>query len=220
MMLTDLATVKGVHVTASPSDQTEGTVLPDTAARRRTRRAIVDAAMRLLDRGVEPSVADIAAEAEVSRRTVYLHYPTLDQLLLDATVGLLNIDVDEALAAETSQDPRRRCDVLIHHLYAAMSASLPLGRKLVKLTVDAPAPASGQPRRGHRRVRWLEWVVQPVATDLPRRQLADLVSALSLVIGWESFIVLLDVRGLTPTAAQRVTAQAARAILDAALREP
>ncbi|HEY4315747.1 MAG TPA: hypothetical protein VGO19_09605 [Actinomycetes bacterium] len=36
------------------------------------------------------------------------------------------------------------------------------------------------------------------------------------MIGWESFIVLLDVRGLIPTAAHRVTRDAAVALVDAA----
>jgi predicted DNA-binding transcriptional regulator YafY len=43
--------------------------------------------MALLAQGAEPSVNDIAAAAEVSRRTVYMHFPTLDQLMLDATLG-------------------------------------------------------------------------------------------------------------------------------------
>jgi hypothetical protein len=40
------------------------------------------------------------------------------------------------------------------------------------------------------------------------------------VIGWEAFIVLLDVRGLTPDRARAVTLRTAQAILDAALAEP
>src|SRR4029079_151129 len=72
------------------------------AQRRRTRRAIVEAAAELLRAGAEPSVNEIAAAAEVSRRTVYLYYPTLDQLVLDATISTLNVDVDAALAAHTS----------------------------------------------------------------------------------------------------------------------
>jgi hypothetical protein len=60
-------------------------------------------------------------------------------------------------------------------------------------------------------------VLEPVRRQLTRRQHEDLVSALATVIGWESFIVLLDVRGLTPTAAQRVTRDAAVALVDAAL---
>jgi AcrR family transcriptional regulator len=189
----------------------------DSAQRRRTRRAIVEATARLLADGGDPSVGDIAAAAEVSRRTVYLHFPTLDQLLLDATVGMMNVDVDAALERETSQDPRVRVTTLVDELYATMAPSLPLGRKLIKLTVDGPAPEEGQPRRGARRVGWLEWAIEPVRRQLTRRQNEDLVSALATVIGWESFIVLLDVRGLTPTAAHRVTRDAAVALVDAAL---
>jgi hypothetical protein len=74
-----------------------------------------------------------------------------------------------------------------------------------------------QPRRGARRVGWLEWADEPVRRQLTRRHHEDLVSALATVIGWESFIVLLDVRGLTPTAAHRVTRDAAVALVDAAI---
>jgi len=185
------------------------------AQRRRTRRAILEATADLLRSGVEPSVNEVAASAEVSRRTVYLYYPTLDQLFLDATLGTLNVDVDAALEAQKSDDPRERLTTLITELFKAMETSLPLGRKLIKLTVDAPAPAERSSRRGHRRVAWIEWAVQPCRNHLSRRDHADLVSALALVIGWEAFIALLDVRGLTPKHARAVTIRAANAILAA-----
>ncbi|HEX3296183.1 MAG TPA: TetR/AcrR family transcriptional regulator [Nocardioides sp.] len=189
------------------------------AQRRRTRRAIVEAAAELLRTGAEPSVNEIAAAADVSRRTVYLYYPTLDQLVLDATIGTLNVDVDAALAAHTSDDPHDRLRTLVDEVFATMETSLPLGRKLIKLTVDAPAPAEGGPRRGHRRIGWIEWAVEPCRKRLTRKDYEDLVSALALVIGWEAFIVLLDVRGLTPGAARTLTVRTAEAILDAALTE-
>ena len=50
--------------------------------RRRTRAAIVTAAMGLLKDGPAPSMAQIADAADVSRRTIYLYFPTLEQLLL------------------------------------------------------------------------------------------------------------------------------------------
>jgi AcrR family transcriptional regulator len=187
------------------------------AQRRRTRRAIVEAAGELLRSGAEPSVNEIAAAADVSRRTVYLYYPTLDQLVLDATIGTLNVDVDAALAAQTSDDPHQRLRTLVNELFATMETSLPLGRKLIKLTVDAPAPAEGGPRRGHRRIGWIEWAVEPCRARLTRKDYEDLVSSLALVIGWEAFIVLLDVRGLTPGAARGLTQRTAAAILDAVL---
>src|ERR1700761_1868613 len=58
--------------------------------RKRTRRAIVEATMELLGEGATPSVGEIAARAEVSRRTVYTYFPTLDQLLVDASIGLIS----------------------------------------------------------------------------------------------------------------------------------
>ncbi|MDT4912857.1 MAG: hypothetical protein QOC66_1985 [Pseudonocardiales bacterium] len=187
------------------------------AQRRRTRRAIVDATMELLSRGVEPAVNDIAAAADVSRRTVYMHFPTLDQLVLDATVGLMNVDVDAALKRVRSDDPHKRLAVLIGELYDGMERSLPLGRRLIKLTVAAPSPADGGPRRGHRRIGWIEWALESLRPLLTERQFEDAVSSLAVVIGWEAFIVLCDVRGLAAPAARDITLHAALALLDAAL---
>ena len=58
--------------------------------RARTRADIVAAAIGLLKAGATPSMAEIAAAAKVSRRTLYLHFPTLDQLLTDARIGMLS----------------------------------------------------------------------------------------------------------------------------------
>src|SRR3954452_15325920 len=78
--------------------------------RRRTRAAIVAAAADLLRAGRTPSVNDVAEAADVSRRTVYLHFPTLEQLLLDATLGLLSQEaVDEAIdTADRGDDAGER----------------------------------------------------------------------------------------------------------------
>jgi AcrR family transcriptional regulator len=186
------------------------------AQRRRTRKAIVDATTTLLTRGLEPSVADIAAEADVSRRTVYLYFPTLDQLILDATVGAMTTDVDAALAKVQTDDPHVRVAALVNALSRNMTSALPLGRRLIKLTVDAPNDSTA-PRRGYRRVRWLEWSIEPLRPTLTEREFEDLVSALALVIGWEAFIVLIDVRGLTQRATREISLRAASTLIDAAV---
>lgn len=189
------------------------------AQRRRTRKAIVDATMSLLAQGVEPSINEIAEAADVARRTVYLHFPTLDQLLLDATVGLLSGAADTALGQIDSNDPRVRIAALVDALTANITEALPMGRRLVKLTVDAAAPAPGEPRRGYRRVRWIEAALEPLRTQLTSQQFEDLVSSVAMVVGWEAFIVLIDVRGLEPTSAGRICTHAAIAIIDAAVNE-
>src|SRR5690349_16848500 len=72
------------------------------AQERRTRKAIVDAAMALLAQGKTPSVNDVAAAADVSRRTVYLYFPAFEQLLMDATLGVLSQSPVDAALAKTA----------------------------------------------------------------------------------------------------------------------
>ncbi|OUC94456.1 TetR/AcrR family transcriptional regulator [Streptosporangium minutum] len=56
------------------------------------RLQITKAAMgvRLSAGGTTPSIDEIAAAADVSRRTVYMYFPSLDHLLIDATAGAIN----------------------------------------------------------------------------------------------------------------------------------
>jgi len=188
------------------------------AQRRRTRRAIVEATSRLLATGADPSVNDIAAAADVSRRTIYTYFPTLDQLLLDATIGAMNVDVEAAIDASGEPDVRDRIATLVAVLSDGMADSLPLGRKLIRLTVDAPSAGDG-PRRGYRRVAWIERALEPIRPRLSQGRFERLVSALSVVIGWEAFIVLFDVRGLSADQARETLTGAAIALVDAALVE-
>jgi AcrR family transcriptional regulator len=224
-----------------PAKGTRSDAGPGRAAqRRRTRAAIVDAATRLLGEGRTPSVDEIAAAADVSRRTVYMYFPTLDQLLLDATVGALSAtEMDAAMtAAATGDDPVAGVDALVSTSTRLAPVTLPLGRKIIRLTVDAEKPgepglhargpdaagpdAAGPgaaPRRGFRRVAWVEQAVGPLRSELTDEQFERLVSALCLVVGWEAQIILEDVRGLGPEEEERVLRWAARALVDAVRAE-
>lgn len=188
------------------------------AQRRRTRKAIVEAASQLLAAGADPSVSDIAAAADVSRRTIYSYFPTLDQLLLDAAIGAMTSSVEAALDA-AGPDPRSRLATMITVLTDEMGRTLPLGRKLIKLTVEAP-PGGPGPKRGYRRTAWIEKAIEPVRPRLTPHQFDQLVSTLSVMIGWEAFIVLFDVRGLDPAQARHIITSAALTLIDAALTQP
>lgn len=117
------------------------------AQRRRTRKAIVEAAVRLCADGATPSVDEIAAAADVSRRTVYTYFPSLDHLLIDATAGALNEPpVERALTDPAiADDPAARVDALIRTLLQYSPQSLPLGRRLIRLTVDQPVAETSGP---------------------------------------------------------------------------
>jgi AcrR family transcriptional regulator len=205
-----------VEIAAQPGRTGEGGA-GRAAQRRRTRRAIVEATSRLMAAGADPSINEIAAAADVSRRTIYTYFPTLDQLLLDAAIEAMNINVDEAMGAVGDQDVRARIGAMISVLAAGMAETLPMGRKLIRLTVDAPLSGAG-PKRGYRRVRWIEAALEPVRPQLSPDRFEHLVSALAVMIGWEAFIVLLDLRDLSSDQARVIITDAAVALIDAALR--
>lgn len=183
----------------------------------------MEAATRLLAEGADPSIAEIAAAADVSRRTVYEYFPTLDQLIIDATLGAMasaeygaELDLDRY-----GDDVHQRVDALIRTLLQMSDKALPLGRRLLRLTVDSTPPAGdgSTPRRGYRRVQWIEHAVEPLRGQLSAERFERLVSALAVVIGWEAMIVLRDTRSLPRATEQRVTRWTAHALIDAVLTE-
>jgi AcrR family transcriptional regulator len=190
------------------------------AQKRRTRQAIIAATQRLLADGHTPSIDEIAAAADVSRRTIYMYFPTIDQLLIDATSGLLSERTVEPLLAspDLSPDPRERVDALARSLLELAPEALPLGRRMLKLTVDSELP-SASPRRGYRRMEWIARVLEPLRGQLDDEQLERLTSALAIVLGWEAMIVLRDTRGLGPAEEERVIRWAARALVTVMLDE-
>jgi AcrR family transcriptional regulator len=194
------------------------------AQKRRTRKAIVDAAVALLARGETPSVTAVAAAADVSRRTVFLYFPTFDQLLVDATVGALSEPPVERVLAQAppGEQPAARVERLVRALHHVTPEMERLGRSLIRLTVaaDAPTPGAGMPRRGYRRVEWIESALAPWQGRLDRTRWRRLVCALAMVIGWEALIVQRDVCGLTEPEGEELSVWAARALVAAALGEP
>jgi AcrR family transcriptional regulator len=198
-------------------------VAPREAQRRRTRREIVAATQRLLQRGFAgPTVDDIAAEADVSRRTVYSYFPTIDQLVLDATAGLLaSGDVDRALteAESAGGSAEDRVAALVAALMGASAETLPLGRRIIRLTVDPPGGLDPTAGRGQRRVEWLERALAPLRPVLDDERFERLVSALSLVASWEAMVVLQDIRALDADAEREVMTWAAKALVSAALAD-
>jgi AcrR family transcriptional regulator len=172
--------------------------------------------MRLLSEGRTPTIDEIATAADVARRTVYTHFPTLDQLILDASMGAMAGSEVEA-EFEPDADAADRVDSIIETLYGHADEWLPLGRRMVALT--AAAPSTDRPRRGQRRVDWIERAVEPLRDRLSDEQRDRLVSSLCIVLGWEAMIVLQDIRGHARQREREVNSWAAQALVRAMLDE-
>jgi AcrR family transcriptional regulator len=188
------------------------------AQRTRTREAVVRAAAQLLAQGKTPSMAEVAEAAEVSRRTVYLYFPSHEQLLADAALEAARGVIEPSY--ERGGDVRERVDALVRALQSNAEATEDLGRIIIRHSIEPRSEGEREaavPRRGYRRVRWLEEALEPAREQLPEEDFERLVSALTLLVGWEALLILRDTRGLSAKEAEEVSAWAAQALLDAAL---
>jgi AcrR family transcriptional regulator len=176
--------------------------------------------MQLLSSGASPSMSEIAGAAQVSRRTLYMYFPTLEQLLIDATLGALSRNtIDPVLADSASSDPIARVEQLSRAMNSHSAETMHLGRALIRLTVEGDEPSAGGPRRGYRRVQWIERALAPAREKLTPTEFDRLVSALCVLIGWEPMIALKDTRSLTDQQADDVLSFAVRAVVEKALRD-
>jgi AcrR family transcriptional regulator len=186
------------------------------AQRRRTRAAILDASIDLVRAGRTPTIDEVAAAAEVSRRTIYMHFPTLDQLIIDATMQTLaGSDIATEFAPDSSA--LERVQTIVATLHRNAREWLPLGRRMVALT--ATAVPNGRVKRGHRRVEWIDRAIEPLRDQLTDEQHDRLASSLAILLGWEAMIVLRDIRGLGPRREKAVMSWAAQSLVRAMLEE-
>jgi AcrR family transcriptional regulator len=193
--------------------------------KQRTRSAIVDAARRLMDGGMTPTVAQAAALALVSRTTAYRYFPTQESLLLEvalhADVGdieaLVRTPVAPGDAAEHALQVLR---VFNEHVLDEEVRFRTALRVYQDMWLGAAADGEDAPvvREG-RRQRWFAEVLAPLQPDLGAEAWKRLVAGLSVLGGVEAMTVLRDVCRLDREDALAVSDWAARLLVAAARAE-
>ena len=189
----------------------------------RTRTAIVDAARRLQERDLTPTVAAAARDAKVSRATAYRYFPTQQALLIELGAERTYEPVEQLLAQMTSPDVEERLLSLIDAYEKAFERDEPRIRMAVGVYQDTwlrahrDGSATSLRLRQGRRMRWLDTVLQPLALPGERRQ--RLKTALALAFGPDSLIILKDVCGLSSAEASATLRRTALALLRAELSE-
>ncbi len=183
--------------------------------RNRTRRALVDAAARLMRSGTVPTVGEAAEAAEISRATAYRYFPT--QAMLLAEVALFDVGgplVDEP--GDEQLPPAEAVARLVRRVGEwAYDSEQPL-RTLLRLSLD---PSSRVRRPGHR-VAWIASVLDPVRGRIDDDTYEKLAASLTLLMGIDPIVVMTDIAGLDRERALDALEWSARSLVEAALRKP
>lgn len=185
--------------------------------KRRTRRALVEAAGRLIAAGGRPSVAEAAEAAEVSARTAYRYFPSAEQLTVEATLEATRRNMELSIDSGRPDEPvTDRVDRLVDALSQMTLDNEPLLRQMIKFTVDRDPIEPGVPPRPARRLEYVERALAPLRQRLAPDELDRLTFALTVVMGIESTLVLRDICGLGSDEILAVQHWTARALVRSA----
>jgi AcrR family transcriptional regulator len=188
----------------------------------RTRRRILVSAAALVAAGATPTVTEAADAAEVSRRTAYRYFPTQEKLLTEAALeglrGPMTAMLADAPSGSDAHDVGMRLSVLIEQMQSMAIRNESLLRTMIHQTVLERSSAA-MPRRGTRRIDWIEAALKPLAKRISAKAYARLVSGLALCGGIEALLVLRDICGLSEVEAIEVSRWAAQALLKQTLGE-
>jgi AcrR family transcriptional regulator len=177
--------------------------------KRRTRRAIIEAAAKLVRGGQQPSVAEAAEAALVSKATAYRYFPTQHSLLLEVGFEAMHPSAQSLLVGAPEDDPQVRFQTVLRAVHALMTSEEALFRTQMKVTQERWLESTNRDEqdpvvREGRRVEHIDAIIEPLLNELDGESLARLRSGLALVFGIEPIAILKDVCGLDSAEALKV----------------
>jgi AcrR family transcriptional regulator len=196
---------------------------PRANQKERTRSAVVAAATQLLREGGQPTVAQAAELAKVSRATAYRYFPTQEAMLVEvAQVNPATEPVERWLASLEGGEPADRLQGLQSTFNGVMITEEVAMRTGLRVYIDTWLESRRQGEtptavREGRRIRWLDEALEPVRQQLKPAQWRRLRSALALTLGVEALVVMKDVCKVSDEEAMATLEWAAQALLAAGL---
>lgn len=196
--------------------------------KRRTRDAVLGAARTLLDEGRVPSVGEAADAALVGRTTAYRYFPTQESLILEASmdsvVEVLDDDAtSDGTAGTATHDPAERVDRVLRTMHGQITEHEAAFRAIIRFSLEKHARLepgrTGEVRLLEgRRLLWMRDAVQAARDEMAPEVHDDLVAALAMLAGTESFIALQDAcRVDDPHERSRIIRWTARMVLAGAM---
>jgi TetR/AcrR family transcriptional regulator, regulator of autoinduction and epiphytic fitness len=192
--------------------ETDGRV----ARRQRNRDAVVDAIMVLVQAGeVEPSMADVAALAGVSERSIFRHFESREALLAAVIERQLEV-VGSLMHRLPPEGPLAdRVHALVLERSRLYEEITPMRRAALR-AVDRSDQVAGQL---HTARVWMRDELETLfARELNRRSVPDrrdVLAGISTATSWEAWNVLREHEGCSVVRARRVTARTLVRLLQA-----
>lgn len=187
--------------------------------KRRTRKALLEAAAWLMKDGRRPSFDEVAEEALVSRATAYRYFTGIEPLLLEASLDIA-MPGPELFARDSSDnvaDRVIRAEAAVARMVKSNETALRM-MMVNALQASLVGDSVSVPARQNRRTPLIEAALAPLRRSLEPAAVERLAQALALVVGTEAHLVFRDVLQLDDEQAGAVKRWMIAALVEAALR--
>ena len=209
------------------STGTESVTPPDRRTgrynqRQRTRQAILQAAQQMVEAGHEPTVAEAADAALVSRATAYRYFPSQDELLVECTFHVGWPSLEELFArADMPTGAEDRVAYIHDFLYEYIRERETQFRQYFRRQLYVSMQPNSEERavRPGYRIGMIRNALAPIADELGPERLLRLQHALGVLIGTEALIASADILHLDHDTARADNQWACRLLVRAALSE-
>jgi AcrR family transcriptional regulator len=187
--------------------------------KRRTRMAILQAAIELMRTGREVTMLEVAKAALVSEATAYRYFPDLASLLQEAMAGQMPTPAEALEAVADSRDPVERVAAATEHLLRLVLTYQGATRAMIAATITRPATVTTRPGL---RFGLIDHALAPLEDTLGADDpaaLAQLKNDLAVVVSAEALFCLTDLCRLEPEDAIASAVHTATTLTRAALPE-
>lgn len=188
-----------------------------TSTRARTRRALIEAALVMFDKGAFPSITEVAQAANLSRATAYRYFPT-QSTLVSAIVEETLKPVNDFQPQQTK--PEERVEELLSFAFPHMLQHEGSLRAAIHMSLTQWAlsrtnnhsPSKEKLIRGNRK-NMLRKVTSPLEDELTPELYQKVLFSLSLIYGSEIFLVMKDIWGSDDETLIEIARWMARAVI-------
>ena len=163
-----------------------------TAQKARTRAALIQAAIRLIEQGDSPTIDSAAAAAGVGRGTAYRYFPNQRALLVAAHP---EVAATSLLPPDVPSDPLERLRVVVREITRSTEPAL---RTMLRLSLEEGGQRRDLSLRKGRRLVWVTDALTPLQGTMDQARLDAIALAVAASVGIEVYIWLRDIAGLDP----------------------
>ncbi len=186
-----------------------------TAQKARTRAAIIEAAVHIVEQGHSPTIEAAAEAAGIGRGTAYRYFPNQRALLCEAHP---EVAMGSLLPADAPSDPVERLRIVVREIIRITRTTESALRAMLRLSLDEDRVPGDLPLRKGRRIVWVGDALAPLAATMDQERLDAMTIAIAASIGIEVYVWLTDIAGLGSDRAAETISWIAENLLVAAIR--